>query len=127
MSIAYWCMLAGALFPYVCVAIAKANSTYDNTDPRHPDQYLGLAKRAHAAHHNGFEAFPLFAVAILVASHGSPHTSIGLLNVLAVGWLGLRVAYLAAYLGKQALPRSVIWSLSLVTSVAIFTMPAWHA
>ena len=127
MSIAYWCLLAGGLFPYLCVGIAKANSAYDNADPRRPDQYVGLAQRAHAAHHNSFEAFPLFAVAVLVASHGSPQASIGLLDALAFVWIILRIAYLAAYLGKQASLRSVVWSLALVVSVAIFTIPAWHA
>ena len=59
MSIAYWCLLAGGLFPYLYVGIAKANSAYDNADPRRLDQYVGLAQRAHAAHHNSFEAFSL--------------------------------------------------------------------
>ena len=127
MSIAYWCLLAGGLFLFLCVGIAKANSAYDNADPRRPDLYRGLAGRAHAAHHNGFEAFPLFAVAVLVASHGSPQASIFFLDTLAIAWVVLRIVYLVAYLGNQPLLRSTVWSFALVVSVAIFTIPAWHA
>ena len=127
MALAYWCMLAAAVLPYLSVAVAKALGDYDNADPRSPDSYRGLALRADSAHKNGLEAFPFFAVAVLVASGGSPHMTIPLLDTLAFVWLGLRIAYLAVYLAGYASVRSVIWVVGFFLTVAIFTMPAWHA
>ena len=126
MSVACWCMLVAGILPYVTVGIAKANSPYDNADPRRADLYKGLAARAHGAHHNGFEAFPFFAIAILVASHGSPTSGTALLDGLAMAWIALRLAYIGLYLQNMASPRSAIWSIGLVVNVVIFTMPAWH-
>lgn len=126
MSIAYWCVLAAAVMPYLTVAVAKARSSYDNRDPRAAGTYEGLAYRAHSAHQNGFEAFPFFAVAVLVASAGSAHAVIGPLNALALVWLALRLVYIAAYLLDRPSLRSLAWIAGLIVMVAIFTLPAWH-
>ena len=126
MSLAYWCVLAAAVLPYFTVAIAKATSPYDNANPRRGDMYSGAANRAHAAHANGFEAFPFFAAAVFTASGGAPHASIALLNILCIAWIVLRIAYTAAYLGDYSSLRSVIWIVGLFLTVAIFTMPTWH-
>ena len=126
MSIAYWCVLAAALLPYLTVALAKAFGTYDNANPRAPDAYKGFAGRADGAHKNGFEVFAFFAVAVLVASAGAPRLVIPLLDDLALVWLALRFVYLAAYLGGFASCRSVVWVAGWGLTIAIFTMPAWH-
>ena len=70
MSIAYWCIFATALLPYVWVAIAKGGAPdYNNKDPRgwiaRQDNYR--VRNAHAAHLNAFEAFPAFAASVLMA------------------------------------------------------------
>jgi len=127
MSTAYWCMLAGALLPYLTVGIAKALGTYDNKSPRAPESYTGMALRAQSAHYNAFESFPLFAVGVLVASGGSAHLASATLNRLALAWLALRLVYVAAYLLDQATARSLVWSAAQIVAIAIFTMPAWHA
>lgn len=126
MSLAYWCVLAAAILPYATVGIAKALGSYDNANPRAADSYKGRALRAHSAHANGFEAFPLFAVAVLVASGASARAAFPLLDDLALSWVLVRVAYTAAYLGDQPSLRSVVWMLGLGLSIAIFTLPAWH-
>lgn len=126
MSIAYWCVVAAALLPYVTVAVAKRLGRYDNANPRAADTYTGLALRADSAHKNGFEAFPVFAVAVLVASGGKPHAVAPLLDILALIWVGLRLAYTMVYLGDAATPRSIIWIAGWLLSIVIFTMPAWH-
>lgn len=127
MSIAYWCLLAAAVIPYITVGVAKRYGSYDNSNPRAPGTYEGLALRAHSAHQNGFEVFPFFAIAVLVASHAAPRISIPLLDGLAALWLALRIAYTAAYLGNRASLRSIVWIAGLALTVVIFTMPAWHA
>lgn len=126
MSIAYWCVLAAAVLPSFTVAIAKGLGPYDNRDPRAPGTYKGVAYRAYGAHQNGLEAFPFFAIAVLVASGGSAHTTITVLDGLALAWLGLRLAYIAAYLLDRPSLRSVTWVVALFTTVGIFTLPAWH-
>jgi uncharacterized MAPEG superfamily protein len=126
MSIAYWCVLFAALLPYFTIAAAKAASGYDNANPRLPGTYTGWTLRAQSAHQNGFEVFPFFAVAVLVASAGSPTVSVPVPNVLALVWTALRLAYIAAYIGNAPSLRSAIWIAGLALTVAIFTVPAWH-
>ena len=126
MSIAYWCMLAAAALPYLTVAVAKGRSTYNNRDPRAPGTYQGLAYRAHSAHQNGLEAFPFFAVAVLVASGGAAHAVVQPLNALALAWIALRLIYIAAYLLDRPSLRSLAWIAGWVLTITIFTMPAWH-
>jgi uncharacterized MAPEG superfamily protein len=126
MSIAYWCVLAAAVLPFFTVGIAKGLSPYDNRDPRASGTYKGLAYRAYGAHQNGLETFPFFAIAVLVASGGSAHATIAVLDGLALAWVGLRLAYIAAYLFDRPSLRSVTWVIALFITVGIFTLPAWH-
>ncbi len=69
MSIAYWCVLVAALLPYIATAIAKAGGErFSNRNPRlWLDKQQGFRARANAAQANGFEAFPFFAAAVIVA------------------------------------------------------------
>jgi hypothetical protein len=47
--------------------IGRHNMTKDNKGLRAPPHIIERAKRADAAHQNGNESFPLFAVAVLTA------------------------------------------------------------
>jgi uncharacterized MAPEG superfamily protein len=127
MSIAYWCLLFASILPYVTVAIAKLGGTYDNASPRKPDLYRGVAARADSAHKNGLEVFPFFAAAIVVASAADARAAHALLDEMALVWVALRVAYIAVYLADLATLRSVVWIAGWFLTIAIFTMPAWHA
>jgi uncharacterized MAPEG superfamily protein len=126
MSVAYWCVLAAAILPYLTVGIAKGRSAYNNRDPRLPGTYQGLAYRANSAHQNGLETFPFFAVAVVVASGGSAHVMIGVLDMLALIWVALRLVYVAAYLLDRPSLRSLVWIAGLFMTVGIFTLPVWH-
>lgn len=126
MSIAYWCVLAAALIPYLTVGIAKRAGRYDNANPRAPGTYDGLALRAHSAHENGFETFPFFAVAVLVASGAAPDAHLPALDALALAWLALRLVYVGVYLANLASLRSLVWAAAFLLTIAIFTMPLWH-
>ncbi len=82
MSLANWCILAAALLPILTTGLAKSlGGAYDNHDPRgRALGYDGAAKRAHAAHQNGFEAFPFFAAAVLLAEmKGGPSSAVNVL------------------------------------------------
>lgn len=126
MSIAYWCVLAAALLPYMTVGVAKALGNYDNANPRAPDTYSGVALRADGAHKNGFEAFPFFAIAVIVASGADPRHAPPLLDELALAWIALRIAYVAAYVANRATIRSLVWGAGWLVALAIFTIPAWR-
>jgi uncharacterized MAPEG superfamily protein len=126
MTIALWCVLAAALLPIMTAGIAKAaGGSYNNGDPRgRAVTYAGLAKRAHAAHLNGFEAFPLFAVAVLVAEmKGGPR---GMVDGLALLFIAARLAYVGCYLLDQATLRSTVWTIGLVSAIAVFVSPLWR-
>jgi uncharacterized MAPEG superfamily protein len=80
-------------------------------DNRNPREWLGaqagFRRRANAAQLNGFEAFPLFAAAVLTAhALQAPQSR---LDMLAVTFVVARVLYLAFYLADQSLLRSLAW------------------
>ena len=125
MSIALWCVLFMGLLPIVVGGVSKKlGGRYDNNDPRGQALgYKGMAKRAYAAHQNSFEAFSLFAVAILVAEmKGAPR---GTVDFLALAVVGLRLGYVAAYMADKSVVRSVVWVLALLATIAIFISPLW--
>jgi uncharacterized MAPEG superfamily protein len=120
MHTALLCVLVAGLLPYLFTGVAKvAGPRYDNRDVRAWQGRLqGLAYRANAAHLNGFEAFPLFAAAVLAAMvAGADPTRI---NQLAVAFVVLRVLYGVVYLMNLAAVRSLVWFGALGCAVAIF-------
>jgi uncharacterized MAPEG superfamily protein len=125
-SLDYWCVLIAALLPIVCAGLAKsrgfgkprAQGGYDNGNPREwlQRQSEGSA-RANAAQANSFEALPFFIGAVLIAHQLGADQA--LLDMLAVAYIALRVAYIAAYLANQASLRSLLWLAALGVNVAI--------
>ncbi len=124
MTTALWCVLAGGLMPYFFAAVAKVGAPIDNRLPRDSaDALNGYRRRAFAAHLNTFEAFPFFAIAVLAAqTQGGAQ---GMIDDLALAWVGLRLVYFALYLGNLAALRSLVWAFGAVVAVAIFTVPVW--
>src|SRR5512137_927141 len=98
MTIALWCVLIAALLPYLAATIAKAGGErYDNRDPRAwLEKQDGFRVRANNAQLNSFEAFPFFAVAVLVAH--VLHAPQERVDALAVIFIAVRVAYFVCYL-----------------------------
>ncbi|MGL5117222.1 MAG: MAPEG family protein [Beijerinckiaceae bacterium] len=126
MTIAIWCLLVAGILPLIAVGVAKAaGGAYDNNDPRgRAASYTGMAKRAHAAHQNGFESFPFFAAAVLVAElKGAPQ---GLVAGLAVAYVVARIGYTVTYILDMATVRSLLWSAGFFASVALLVSPLWR-
>jgi uncharacterized MAPEG superfamily protein len=123
MTTALWCVLAAGLMPYAATLTAKGGVRFDNRNPR---AWLagqsGWRARAHAAQLNGFEAFPLFAVAVLVAHQ--LHAPQGRVDALAVLFVVARVGYLATYVADLHVLRSILWFVGLASAVAIFVAGA---
>lgn len=120
MHTALICVLIAGLLPYLWTVLAKAaGPRYDNTDVRGWQAKLtGLSHRAHAAHLNSFEAFPLFAVAVLAAQVAGAEQQRVML--LAIAFIALRLLYGVVYLLNLASLRSVVWFASMACTVAIF-------
>jgi len=125
-TIAYGCLLVMALLPVVCAGIAKSGMIrtppgvggYDNADPRgwllRQTEWRARANNAQA---NTFEALPFFFASVIIAHQ--LQASQGLVDVLAVVFVALRLAYVAAYVANKANVRSVIWVLAVLANIAI--------
>jgi uncharacterized MAPEG superfamily protein len=123
MPLAYWCVLIAALMPIALVAYAKSGSG-DNHHPRDTVASLPDAKRrAYAAHQNGFESFPFFAVAVIVAS--TLGASISTVNILAALYIVLRGVHAVLYISDAATARSLVFGIALLVNIAIFVLPAF--
>ena len=116
---AHWCVLAAALLPIVCAVVAKAGAQgYDNRSPRTwAESVCGWRARALAAQRNGFENLP-FSIGAVVIAHqlGAPQ---GRLDLLAVGWVLVRVAYSAIYMAGGGATRSAAYTAGFALNVAI--------
>ena len=124
MTIAEWCIFASVLLYLITIVPVKWISTgqYDNAQPRDPAFYEhGLRERALGAHQNGIEAFPFFAVAVLLAEFRIAPQN--LINELSVLFLIVRTAYVLTYVGNRPSLRSILWTLGFLITVAIFFLP----
>ena len=125
-TIAYWCVLVAAVLPIVCAGIAKsgmlttapAKGGYDNNNPRSwLARQTDWRSRANAAQANTFEALPFFFAAVIIAHMlQAPQTR---LDILALIFIMLRIAYVIMYVGDLAKARSGVWILALLVNIAI--------
>jgi uncharacterized MAPEG superfamily protein len=133
MTIAYWCVLLAALLPIACAGIAKWGSFgkrrrdggYDNHDPRAwIASQEGYRRRADAAQANSFEALPFFIGAVIIAHQmAAPQ---GRIDLLAVAFIALRVAYVALYVLDRPSARSLVWTLAFGVNIALLFAGAWR-
>ena len=120
MTIAYYCILFMGLLPIVAAGIAKKGFVgYDNSLPR---QWLakqtGFRARANAAQANLFESLPLFFAAVIIASIAkAPQDRI---DLLAMGFVMARVAYLICYVADWPTTRTIVWFFGIICVVALF-------
>ena len=120
MTIAYACVLLMGLFPYVAAGIAKKGfENFDNSMPRQwLAQQTGFRARANAAQANLFESLPLFFAAVIIASmNNAPQT---IVDLLAIGFVLARIAFLVCYLANWPTTRTIVWVLGLICVVSIF-------
>jgi uncharacterized MAPEG superfamily protein len=119
MTTAYWCVLIAGLLPYVATVTAKAGARFDNRNPRDwLAKQEGCRRRANAAQANSFEAFPLFAAAVIVAHlTQAPQDRV---DMLAMVFVAARVLYFVFYLADLAAMRSLAWFVGIASAVTIF-------
>jgi uncharacterized MAPEG superfamily protein len=117
---ALWCVLIAGLLPFAATLTAKVGGPkFDNANPRDwLSNQSGFRRRANSAQLNSFEAFPLFAAAVIVAQvAGAPQARV---DSLAIVFVAARLAYLGFYLADLATLRSLAWFVGLASTVAIF-------
>ncbi|MBH3447764.1 MAPEG family protein [Pseudomonas putida] len=126
MTVALWCILIALMLNPLCALIAKVASgrfgLKDNHDPRaFLDTLSGLPWRAHAAQQNGYEAFPAFAAAVLVADIVGNAEQVTQ-DVLGVMYITSRLLYIICYLADWAALRSLVWFAGLAIIVSFFVV-----
>jgi uncharacterized MAPEG superfamily protein len=125
MTVAEWCVFASLMLYLLSIASVKwlRHGTFDNARPRDPAFYEDpIAARALGAHQNGIEAFPFFAIAVLLAEfRASPQN---LVDELAILFVIVRIAYVFTYIGNRPTLRSILWSIGFAINIAIFFLPA---
>lgn len=126
MTIAYWCVLAAILLPYVWTGVAKFTSGFRPRDNHNPREYLdrleGAAKRAHWAQLNTFESIPGFMAAVIIAHlAAAPQVAV---DAIAVTYIGLRLLYGVLYITDKAAMRSLVWAGGVACIVALFVVSA---
>lgn len=123
MTIALWCVLIAGILPQIVGLYAKASRDFDNNNPR---EYLaklqGKRARAVAAMNNGYEGFPLFAAAVIIAHtlQGPQDTA----NLLAMGYIASRVVYGVLYIAGLGTLRSLVWIAGLACVIGLFVLAA---
>ncbi|RMH89007.1 hypothetical protein EBB59_11085 [Lysobacter pythonis] len=123
MTLAYACVIAAALLPYVWTIVAKSSAPkFDNGEPRLwlEKQENPRVRRADAAQKNAFEAFPAFAAAVLMAQMAGIDS--GRIGALAAAFIGFRVLHGLFYIGNKATLRSVVWFGGFVCIAALLVM-----
>lgn len=127
MSTLIWCLLIAGLLPIAAKApvvyFQNRDKGYDNRHPRAQQQRLtGAGARAVAGHYNAYEAFPLFAAAVLLVIVTEQLTALN--TTLAVSFVGLRIAYQVFYLTNWDKLRSLVWLFALLCPVLMIAQTA---
>ena len=122
MIISYAAILVAGLTPLVCAGIAKAGAKgYDNREPRAwMAQQTGYRARANAAQANSLEAFPFFAVGVVLALLTGVEPFV--VDMLCLLFVAARLAYVACYLSDKALFRSLFWLVGYLAVVANYVL-----
>jgi uncharacterized MAPEG superfamily protein len=113
-------LLAAGVLPICSTAIAKWGfSQFDNNNPREwLDKQTGFRARANAAQHNAFEAFPFFAVAVVLGLVLQLDAAV--LDRYCLVFVAARVLYLVAYVANIAGFRTLCWLLGYASCVAVY-------
>jgi len=115
-------LLIHSKIPVLLAQSDEGSHGYDNKHPRIQQSRLkGWGQRALAAHHNTYEAFPLFVTGAVLAHLGKVPLDIQI-KLLAL-WNVLRVAYIFLYIAGIDALRSIVW----LASTAAPLLLIWHA
>jgi uncharacterized MAPEG superfamily protein len=122
MAVPYLCILAAFALIYlprfVFVTPAMLKLGYDNAEPREQQKAVGgVARRALAAHQNGFETFAPFVAGVLMAQLSG--AEVETTTQWSVAFVVSRLVYVAAYVLGWHPVRSLAWGVSVVAIVML--------
>ena len=127
MTLAQICLLVACLLPIGCAGLAKSkgfgkrrrDGGFDNHQPREWLARLeGWQARANAAQANSWEALPVFIAGLVVAhQHQAAQATV---DMLALGFVAARLAFIGLYVADKASLRSVVWVAGLAACIALF-------
>ena len=124
MIIAFWCVLIAGVMPLGCAYLAKfgradGSGRFDNREPRvWLSQQTGSRARANAAQANSFEAFPLFAVGVLICV--IQHVPVPTIDLLAMIFVAARVAFIVCYVADRPTLRSLTWLIGFLATIGLY-------
>jgi uncharacterized MAPEG superfamily protein len=120
MNIPVLCLLIAGVLPVVSTAVAKWGfRDFDNHNPRAwLAAQTGYRARANAAQQNAFEAFPFFAVAVLLGLVLQLEPSV--LERYCLVFVVARALYLIAYIADLATFRTLCWLVGYASCIAIY-------
>lgn len=127
MSVLIWCLLIAGLLPIAAKApvvyFQNRDNGYDNRHPRAQQQRLiGAGARAVAGHYNAYEAFPLFAAAVLLVIATAQVSPLN--QWLAIGFIVFRIFYHILYLANWDKLRSLVWFFALLCPIIMIAQTA---
>ena len=128
MTTPFWCILVASLLPYIWSGAAvKARvdqfGQADNRLPRAQQARLeGWGARALGASANGFETFPLFAAAVIVAHIAGAAASTS--ATWSLVFVAARILHGLFYVGDLDKLRSLSFGLGQACSFALFVLAA---
>ncbi len=128
MNIAIFCVFIASLLPVVFVAYAKISGGFKtgkhNSNPR---EYLasleGKAHRARCAHDNSWENFAPFAAAVILSMIAG--TDQACIDMIAVSFIVLRIAYGLSYIYDKHILRSLLYFGGIACTASLFLMAAF--
>ena len=123
MTIAYWCVVTVIFMPYVWVLSARLPtfSFQANLEPRpSADKLSGYQLRFYWAHLNSLEAIAPFAAVVLIAQQLMANQAT--IDMLAITFVGLRVAHALAYAANLGVIRSLFFLGSTVCMISILVV-----
>ena len=121
MTFAYACILIAIIMPIILAGIAKKGSEVpiNNNDPRSHIRHLkDRSKYAYGAEQNCYEAFPPFAIAVVVA-HLMGGTQLTI-DILAGLFIVSRLMYIVFYLQGKGTLRSTTFMVGLIATLSLF-------
>ena len=115
-------VLIVAVLPIVCAGIAKWGARgYNSHEPRAwLAAQAGWRARANAAQQNSFEAFPMFAAGVILASLQG-------VDADAIAWccwsfVAMRLLYIYCYVVDWSTLRSIAWLLGLIAVIRLYVL-----
>jgi len=120
-----WALLLGAgvvVASMVPLGAARSQADFQITDLAAPramfERLPAWGKRATWAHQNSFEAFILFAPAVLLALLSGASGAV--VSTAALAWPALRLAYIAAYVANLPPLRSLCWAGAMICTGVLY-------